>query len=260
MGLTREGRTPKGTWGVRNSCLCALIFLLAACSGSSKQDVIESEGLVLTGSVGDGPIVGATIVVEDVDGNPVFEGSSDETANYTFDIPDGTHMPVTVRVSGGTDLVTSRPTDFEMQSIAFESGAVTLNVSPYTTLAVKTARCLGDLTPDRLQTAWDLIDRTINLGWARELIDDPMGEPIDVRNVSTVLMGNEALGELIRRTAADLGASSTPLSTDEVIDHLACDIASGSLDGNGSDSRIGLTLAANATAVRARGDCRRAAG
>ncbi len=251
MGLKREGRTPKGTWGVRNSCLCALIFLLAACTGSSKQEVFESEGLVLTGSVGDGPIVGATILVEDAQGNPVFEGTSDETASYTLQVPDGTPMPVTVRVSGGTDLVTSRPADFEMQSIAFESGAVTLNVSPYTTLAVKTARCLGDVTPDTLSTAWNLIDRTINLGWTRSDIEDPMRETINEQNINTVLVGNEALGELIRRAAADLAASSTPVDTDQVLEHLACDIASGALDGNGSNTtgRIGLTLAANATAI-----------
>jgi plastocyanin len=228
-----------------------VIFILAACTGSSKQDVVESEGLVLTGSVGDGPIVGAEIRVEDAEGELVFEGISDETANYNFEIPDGTLMPVTVRVGGGTDLVTSRPADFEMQSVAFESGPVTLNVSPYTTLAVKTARCLGEINPDNLNAAWDLIDRTINLGWARERIDDPMGESIDTLNINTILMSNEALGELIRRSADDLSASSTPLTTDEVLDHLACDIANGALDGIGgdSDTRVGLTMAANATAI-----------
>ena len=77
MGHEREGRTPKGTWGVRNSCLCALIFILSACTGSSSKDVIESEGLVLTGSVGDGPIVGASILVEDADGETITEESYD---------------------------------------------------------------------------------------------------------------------------------------------------------------------------------------
>lgn len=251
MGQEREGRTPKGTWGVRNSCLCALIFMLAACTGSSKQDVIESEGLVLTGSVGDGPIVGASILVEDADGERVFEGTSDEAANYTLEIPDGTRLPVIVRVSGGTDLVTSRPADFEMLSAAFESGPITVNVSPYTTLAVQTARCLGELNPDNLDTAWDLIESTINLGWAREIINDPMGESINEQNIATVLVANEALGELIRRTAADLSASTTPLGTDEVLEHLACDIANGELDGTGFDTtaRVGLTLVANATAI-----------
>ena len=122
MGIKREGRTPKGTWGVRNSCLCALIIILSACSGSSKQNFIESQDLVLSGSVGDGPIVGADIRVEDADGELIFEGLSDETANYRFDVPDGTRLPVTVRVSGGTDLVTSRGADFEMLSVAFQLG------------------------------------------------------------------------------------------------------------------------------------------
>ena len=251
MGIKREGRTPKGTWGVRNSCLCALIIILSACSGSSKQNFIESQDLVLTGSVGDGPIVGADIRVEDADGELIFEGLSDETANYRFDVPDGTRLPVTVRVSGGTDLVTSRGADFEMLSVAFSSGPTTLNVSPYTTLAVKTARCLGGISPENIETAWALVDGAVNLGWQRDDITDLMGEEIDDTNIATVLVASEALGELIRRTAAASAASIEPMSTDEILDQLACDIADGALDGNGDgvSSRAGLTLAANATVI-----------
>ena len=61
MGYEREGRTPKGTWGVHSSCLCALIFILSACSDGSRQSILESEGLMLPGSMGDGAIGDADI-------------------------------------------------------------------------------------------------------------------------------------------------------------------------------------------------------
>ena len=41
--------------------------MLAACTGSSKDRITGSEGLILTGSVGDGPSVGADIRVEKTD-------------------------------------------------------------------------------------------------------------------------------------------------------------------------------------------------
>lgn len=252
MGRPREGRLPKGTWGGRSVCLCAALALLAACSGSSSRNYTESEGLVLSGSVGDGPIVGADLLVEDAKGEPVWEGTSDSSASYQVEIPDGTYLPVTVRVSGGTDLVTGRPADFELIGAAFESGPVTLNASPYTTLAVKTARCVGELTPENLTWAWQRIHDTLNLGWDASQISDPMAEPVGEQNVGTLLLSNEALGEVIRRTSAAFAATATPLDNDQVMGQLACDLADGTLDGDGDgvDARVTMAALAAATGVR----------
>jgi len=252
VGPKREGRLPRGTWGSREACLCAALILLAACTGSSSQQFTESEGLILSGSVGDGPITGADIVVEDARGETVLTGTSDGNAGYEIQIPDGTPLPVIVRVSGGTDLVTGRAADFELVGATFDSGPVILNASPYTTLAVRTAECLGELTPENLTTAWDLIDETMNLGWDRTLIADPMAELVAEQNIATVLLANEALGEVIRRTSAALAVTAEPMSNDEVLEHLACDLAGDQLEGLGSapDLRTTFTLTATAAAVR----------
>ncbi|MEM8768218.1 MAG: hypothetical protein AAGE43_12280 [Pseudomonadota bacterium] len=226
--------------------------MLAACSGSSSRNYTESEGLVLTGSVGDGPIVGADLTIEDAVGDVIFTATSDETASYSVEIPDGTFLPVLLKVTGGTDLVTNRPADFELLGVAFESGPVTLNASPYTTLAVRAAQCLGELNPDNLALAWQHIDANLNVGWDSELMADPMGEPIADGNVANVLLSNEALGEVIRRTAASLAASVNPRSTDEVLTAIACDLTDGRLDGVGPDASPRVTLTATATAAAVR--------
>ena len=251
MGHEREGRTPKGTWGVREVCLCAVVFL-AACTGSSKQNFEESADLVLSGSVGDGPIVGADITVEDAEGTVVFTDQSDLTASYQVNVPDGTYLPVTVRVTGGTDLVTGRPADFELQAVAFSSGDITLNASPLTTLAIETARCMGELTPANVDLAWGHIHDAMNVGWDRAIVQDPMGDPVEDTNITTVLIANEALGEVIRRTSLALASSSEPHTPDEVMSLLACDLADGQLNavGRGVTPRTTMTLLTVSTAVR----------
>ena len=252
MGHEREGRPPEGTRGGQRVCLCAALILLTACTGSSSKNIDESSGLVLSGSIGDGPIVDAEIRVEDSQGNQVLMASSDAAAEYRIEIPDGTRMPVILRVSGGMDLVTGRGADFELIAAAFDSGDVTLNATPYTTLAVQTARCMGELSRENVRTAWEVIHRALNLGWDRNVLADPMVDTITESNVLTTLIASEALGEVVRRAAAALSATDSPLSTDEVIEMLACDLADGRFNGMGPgvDNRVAFTAYVTATAVR----------
>ncbi|MGE0624801.1 MAG: hypothetical protein AB7I04_17455 [Pseudomonadales bacterium] len=190
--------------------------------------------------------------MEDATGEIVLTGTSDESASYEIQIPDGTPLPVMLRVSGGTDLVTGRPADFELIGATFESGPVILNASPYTTLAVRTAQCMGELTPDNLSEAWELIAATMDLGWDRSRIGSPMDEPVAEQNIGTVLLSNEALGEVVRRTSAALAATATPPDNDQVLEQIACDLADGRLDGLGPRSDLRTTLTAQATAAAVR--------
>ncbi len=252
MGYEREGRPPEGTRGGLRAGVCAAVLsLLAACTGSTSRDTNESEGLVLSGSVGDGPIVDAQIRVEDAGGQLVLTGQSDAEANYRMEIPDGTRLPVLIRVSGGTDLVTGRAADFELLGVSFDSGAVTVNASPYTTLAVQTARCMGELSPANMETAWEAIHANLNLGWDRSLLGDPMHQPVTEANVVTALLSSEALGEVVRRATAALAATDAALGTDALLELLACDLADGVLNGAGRDvdPRVALTAYATAAAV-----------
>ena len=227
-----------GTRGLVRGCLLgACIITLAACSGNSKQKASVSDGMVLSGSVGDGPIVGADIRVFDAGGELVLEGMSDSRAGYSLEIPDGIALPLTVTASGGTDLVTGRPADFELRALAFDSGPVNVNISPYTTLASLGVSCRpsvnAEFLRDSLTDTWAGIDAALNFGWDRDLQNDPLRDAVDARNVAMALLSNEALGELFRRTAAALSNSGTPVSADEVIHTVACDLADGRFDGAG---------------------------
>ncbi|HEY5646246.1 MAG TPA: hypothetical protein VIS76_09905 [Pseudomonadales bacterium] len=210
----------------------------------------ESEGLILSGSVGDGPIVGADILVEDARGRVLLTTESDAYAAYEVRIAGGTPLPVTIRVSGGTDLVTGRAADFELLGATFGSGPVTLNASPYTTLAVRTAWCMGALTPENLTLAWSRIHHTMNLGWDRARIGNPMSEPVTEGNIGTVLIANEALGEVVRRTAQALAPTGDPLNADQVMAHLGCELAGALPEGDAAASRASATILAAAAAVR----------
>ncbi|MFB3107301.1 MAG: hypothetical protein ACE1ZA_20590, partial [Pseudomonadales bacterium] len=200
-----------------------LMGLLAACSGASDITTSDdvSAALFVSGSVGDGPIVGAAMTVVDASGTVVLTGLGDSTANYQIAVPDDTLMPVTIRANGGTDLVTGRAADFELVAVATASGAQTINVSPLSTLAVQTATCSADgLSAASLQDSWNTIHREVGMGLDSALVSDPMTEPVTESNVETVVLANETLGEVVRRTQIALTNAGMPISGDEVIRQL----------------------------------------
>ncbi|MCB1686425.1 MAG: hypothetical protein R3E82_01290 [Pseudomonadales bacterium] len=244
-----------GTRGFGRVCLCGTFLILAACSGSSsqKESEILSEGLILSGSVGDGPVVGADIRVLDARGSIVAGAISDTGARYQLAIPDGTPLPVTVIASGGTDLVTGRALDFELSAKALESHARELNLSPYTTLANQAADCRldqsGETRTAALAASLNNIHRALNFGWDRAQQSDPIVDEITADNVAMVLLSNEALGELIRRTTAALAASATAMNADEVMRSLACDVADGQLDGAGPQVQPRVAMTALGAAI-----------
>src|SRR5690606_6261957 len=119
--------------------LLSLSLLLGACSGSSSgnSDGNSDKGadagggsvapVSVTGSVGDGPVVGAQIRVVDAAGKVISESTSDEHANYQLELAAGTALPVLITATGGTDLVTGREVDFALVGAALATGPVTAN-------------------------------------------------------------------------------------------------------------------------------------
>ena len=100
----------------RAALLTSLIMVVAACSSGSEQgssDQAPASTFSISGSIGDGPIVGGDIVVLDANGNQIASGVSDDRAGYQIEIPADAALPATVHVTGGTDLVTGRAADFE---------------------------------------------------------------------------------------------------------------------------------------------------
>ncbi|HET6471641.1 MAG TPA: hypothetical protein VFG38_07340, partial [Pseudomonadales bacterium] len=125
----------------------AFALILSAChsgsSESSSQALRNDNPLILSGSVGDGPIAGASVTVLDAGGNSVVAGVSDDAAGYEITVPAGTIFPLTITATGGTDLVTGAVQSFDMKGVLLDPSTSHVNVSPFSTLAVAIAGCGG---------------------------------------------------------------------------------------------------------------------
>jgi hypothetical protein len=215
---------------IRTSVLCVVGLVLAACSSDSDRgSSIDSSAFVISGSIGDGPIVNADVSLYDADGQLLGTAVSSEQAGYSFEVPADTALPVTLRVSGGTDLVTQRAPDFELMAVVTNTGEQTVNVSPLTTLAVRAAQCANDLSKTRIDQIWPVLRRDLNIGLDDQVLENPLTDVVDTSNIATAVLANEALGEWVRRTGAVMTANG--VSLDSVVAILACDLADGAMDG-----------------------------
>ncbi len=218
-----------------------LTGVLTACGGGAgggagggENNEKASNTLSLQGSVGDGPIVSATVEITTLDGTPVATVSSGVQASYRVDLPSETTPPLLLKATGGTDTVSGQPPTFTLYSVALDTRENTANLNPFTTLIVKTAQAMpGGLTDSNLATARDTILTRLNFGLDKRLFPDPVGTPVTTANVANVVKASEALAEMIRRTRSALADAGTVLSEDELIASLAGDLSDGLLDGKG---------------------------
>ena len=121
---------------------------------SSDQDIGSDNQL--SGSVGDGPVVGALMTVRRNDGQVRIQSQSDVNAGYDITArTKGRYYPLTIRAIGGTDLVTNSAPDFDLVGAVLNPGKRTIaNVNPFTTLVIEVARALpGGLTSENILTA-----------------------------------------------------------------------------------------------------------
>jgi hypothetical protein len=108
-----KGRNP--FFSARNALVIAITSVaLAGCLSESEPESVESpvaETLSdheLTGSIGDGPIVGAKVRVLAKDGTELAQLESDGSASYTVTVrTKGKHYPLTLDARNGIDLVTN---------------------------------------------------------------------------------------------------------------------------------------------------------
>ena len=240
----------------------ATAFFLQACGTEEEAGVAGEDALTgtdaevdveieLSGSVGDGPIVGASLAVFANDGSLISEALSDDTASYGIQLKTkGKYFPLTIRSNGGIDLATNAAPGFEMVSVATAPrNRVTTNINPFTTLAVSAARQMsGGLTKTNVSVAVDSVMRSFNPGMTSAMSTDPIATPVDDFNLAEIVKGSEAVAETFRRVHGALGDDS--LSLDEVIASIAGDLTDGVLDGAGSiqaDRRVSaLTVVASA--------------
>jgi hypothetical protein len=243
--------------------VAAMLLTLSACSGGGSGGASGSGAptqpvatpgpdapIVVSGSVGDGPVVGAALQMVDADGKVLTRDESTSTADYRLEVPADARLPVLVNATGGTDLVTGRPLDFPLTGAILSSSFTTVNISPLTTLAVRAAQCsAGGLTEAGLQRAWDRIYDEASLGLDDMLVNDPMTDKVTSVNVGTLVLANEALGEAVRRTMAALSASGQPLDGAEILRQVACDLMADRRSG-AVDPRVVATFKAAELGVR----------
>jgi len=213
----------------------------------------------LSGSVGDGPIVGATVRIFASDGTELGSMNSDASAGYNITVrTKGKHYPLSIDAQGGTDLVTGLMPDFVLKSVALEPGKKTVsNLNPFSTLAVELAAELpGGVTKENLAIALNRVTTRLNSGLVALSGEPVMVQALDAATIAEMVKASETLGETIRRTRDSLVAVGRQVDGDAVVAAIASDLTDGRLDGAGgakADARIAAvaTVAATQTLLEA---------
>jgi hypothetical protein len=225
---------------IRNAAtLMVFSFLLSACLTDEEEaepvDEIATDN-ELSGSVGDGPIVGATMRILRNDGVELSQLDSGADASYNITIrTKGKYYPLGVDARNGTDIVTNTEPDFDLLGAVLEPGKKSVaNVNPFSTFAVELARDLpGGINKTNLVTAQGIVISEFNNGLASLATSGVMATRIDGSNIAEIVRASEALGETVRRTRDALAASGYSTSGNEVVRTLASDLMDNVVDGRG---------------------------
>ncbi|HEB86568.1 MAG TPA: carboxypeptidase regulatory-like domain-containing protein, partial [Gammaproteobacteria bacterium] len=196
----------------------------------SGAPVNNNSSITLSGSVGDGPVSGATVVIKNASGKTLKSVSSDEHAKYSVTLEVNTNdYPLMIEASGGIDLVTSAAPDFTLYSVVTDPSERIANLNPFTTMIVKTAEFMrGGLTPANIKIATSKTLQQLNFGLDSTLVPDPVTSPVSQSNIADIVKSSETFGEMIRRTRNTLNNGKT---ANDVMADLAEDLSDGNLDG-----------------------------
>ena len=239
---------------IRNAATLTIIsFILSACLMDEEEvkssDEVAADNEVATdnevsGSVGDGPVIGAEMRILRNDGVELMQLNSDANASYNITVrTKGKYYPLRIDARNGTDIVTNTAPDFDLLSAVLEPGKNSVaNVNPFSTFAVEMARDLpGGEDKANLETAQDIVSSAFNSGLTTLKASGPMRTEIDGSNIAQIVRASEALGETVRRTRDALGASGFSTSGNNVVRALSSDLTDTVVDGNGgprADARI----------------------
>jgi len=235
---------------IRNAAtLTSICIVLSGCLMGEEDS--KSSGKViadnaLSGSVGDGPVVGASMRVLRNDGVELGQVASDSNANYNITVRTFSEFyPLTIEARGGTDIVTNSTPDFQLLGAVFETNAASVaNVNPFSTFAVELARDLpGGADMANLQTAQRIVTDELNNGLTSLAVSGVMTTSIDGSNVAEVIRASEALGETVRRTRNALNSSGFSMLGDDVVRALSSDLTNSVIDGDGGPRTDARTAA-----------------
>ena len=246
----------KGTQGFGKALIeigiaitAALSLALTGCSSRGEGDYDSAwvgdiaKDVNVSGSVGDGPLVNATVTIRKKNGEELASFKSDGSASYDVALSvSERHFPLLIDATGGTDLVTSMPPDFVLKSAVLSArDVVVANVNPFSTISYELAKDLnGGITRENILAAEDIVATSLNSGLTTLVSTGPLQTPIDGSNISEIVKASEVLAEIVRRTRDSLNAAGHTVSADQVIESLAADLIDGVIEGNGgarSDAR-----------------------
>ncbi|MDX8408914.1 MAG: DUF5011 domain-containing protein [Mariprofundales bacterium] len=227
---------------------------MAACgpnsSGGGNGANTITGGAIITGSVGDGPITGALVIVTDSAGNEMARTTSDSSAKYQVHVPTTASLPLTINFTGGIDLVTGKKPSIPITSMVVEplveGGAIVANGNPFSTLIVGAAVQEAAIQQKPIDTtilnqARDRIVKGYSFGLDPSI--DPIRTPATSSNAAGLVQASEALAEVIRRSTFGLansrktaqGGSIIPSSAGQQVQNtvniLAADVIDGVVDG-----------------------------
>ena len=214
--------------------------LLTACESGTddapEPAAVDDNEILSTyqGSVGDGPIVGATVTIKDKNGVVLGSQTADAFANYRISVKaKGKSYPLTIEATGGLDLVTNAAPTFMLVSTVLHPSAKIANINPFTTFIVGTAEAMGGLTNRNVSQATRTVLKELNFGFDDAVMANPIAERVTESKVALIVKTSESLGELVRRTHAAAFANGLDISEAEVISALSADLSDGALDGQG---------------------------
>ena len=233
---------------IRNAAtLTVFSFLLGAClmgEEEAETGVEMATDNEVSGSVGDGPVIGATMRILRNDGVELTQLESDTNASYNITIrTKGKYYPLGIVARNGTDIVTNTAPDFDLLGAVLEPGKKSVaNVNPFSTFAVELARDLsGGENKNNLETAQSIVSAQFNNGLTSLKSSGAMTTKISGSNIAEIVRASEALGETVRRTRDALGANGFSTSGNNVVRALSSDLTDSVVDGNGgprADARI----------------------
>lgn len=232
--------------------ILAAVVLLNGCLMKENEpefgDDIESD-VEIVGSIGDGPVVSASIAVYRNDSVLLSEFTGDDSATYNITIKTkGKYYPLKIEARDGIDIVTNMAPDFTLIGAALEPGKrAVANINPFSTFAYELALELpGGINKANLGLAETTVTNSMNCGLSTLLSSGPMSTEIDETNVAEIVRASEALGETVRRTRDTLIMFNIPSTGDAVVGALASDLTDAIIDGRGG-SRADARTAAIAT-------------
>ena len=211
-----------------------VVALLTACGADSGGG---SSAVDIGGSVGDGPITGATVRIYNKDGQEIGSVISDSTASYNIKFKaKGRDYPLLMEVTDGFDLVTGAVPDFRMLSVMLRPSDKHVNINPFSTLIVWIATYMpGGMNAENITVAKNIVTEKLGFGLDPDVFDNPITRRVDESNVAHIVKASEALGEMVRRTRDWMAVTRSTVSGDDVIEAIAADMTDGFLDGKGAD-------------------------